>query len=125
MNMAKLWNLPIVYLLENNHYAMGTSVERAACNTDFFKRYDVIPGMRVDGLNVLAMREAMKYARKYALKNGPIFVEAKTYRYHGHSMSDPGLVYRSRDEVANKRKNFDCIQGLKDIIFDNGLMRKN
>ena len=110
MNMAKMWGLPIVYLLENNKYAMGTSVERAAANPDFYKRYDTIPGIRIDGLNVLAVREAMKFARKFARKNGPIFVEAKTYRYHGHSMSDPGLVYRSRDEVANVRKNLDCIQ---------------
>ena len=107
--MAKMWDLPVVYLMENNGYAMGTAVDRAANHPDFYKRFDSIPGIRVDGLNVLAMREAMKFARKFALKNGPIFVEAKTYRYHGHSMSDPGLVYRSRDEVADVRKNLDCI----------------
>ena len=66
MNMAKLWNLPIIYLLENNMYAMGTSTIRAANNIDFYKRYDTIPGVRIDGFNVLAVRETMKWAKKFA-----------------------------------------------------------
>ena len=64
--MAKLWNLPVVYLLENNDYAMGTSTKRAAANTDFYKKYDIIPGLRIDGFNVLAVRETMKFAKEYA-----------------------------------------------------------
>jgi len=109
MNMAKLWNLPVIYLLENNNYAMGTAVERAAANPEFYKRFDVIPGVRVDGHNVLAMRETMRFAKEFALENGPIFVEAKTYRYHGHSMSDPGTSYRDRQEIIEVRRNIDCI----------------
>jgi pyruvate dehydrogenase E1 component alpha subunit len=122
MNMAKLWNLPVVYLLENNLYAMGTSTIRAANNTDFYKRYDKIPGLRVDGFNVLAVRETMKFAKKFAQKNGPIFIEAMTYRYHGHSMSDPGVSYRSREEIMGVRKDFDCITQLKKMILDNKLL---
>ena len=78
---------------------MGTSVERHSANTEYYKRYDTLPGVKVDGHNVLAMREVMNWAKKFVLKNGPVFVEAETYRYHGHSMSDPGLSYRSRDEI--------------------------
>ncbi len=66
MNMAKMWNLPVIYLLENNGYAMGTSIERAANNIDFYKRYDTIPGVRIDGHNVLAVREMMKWAKKWS-----------------------------------------------------------
>ena len=104
MNLALIHKVPLIYLLENNHYAMGTSVERHSHNTKYFKRYDSLPGIRVDGHNVVAMRETMKWAKKYVLKNGPIIVEAETYRYHGHSMSDPGLSYRSREEIMNIRK---------------------
>jgi len=96
MNLAKLWNLPMVYLLENNNYAMGTSTERHSANPSYYRRYDNIPGIQVDGHNVLAMRTVMKFAKEYSLKHGPIMIEAKTYRYHGHSMSDPGLSYRDR-----------------------------
>jgi len=104
MNLALIHKVPLIYLLENNHYAMGTSVERHSHNTKYFKRYDSLPGIRVDGHNVIAMRETMKWAKKYVLKNGPIIVEAETYRYHGHSMSDPGLSYRSREEIMSVRK---------------------
>ena len=121
MNLAKLWNLPIIYLLENNNYAMGTSTERHSANTDYYKRYDTVPGVRVDGHNVLTMREMMKFTKKHALKHGPIMMEAKTYRYHGHSMSDPGLSYRDRQEIQDTRKNKDCINQLKDILLDNNL----
>jgi len=109
MNLSLLWNLPVIYLLENNGYAMGTSTKRHSFNNDYYKRYDSVPGIRVDGYNVLAMREYMKFAKKYALKNGPLFFEADTYRYHGHSMSDPGLSYRSREEIVDTRRNKDCI----------------
>ena len=76
---------------------MGTSVERSSMNPEFYKRGDVIPGIRADGNDLFAVREIMRWAKKYCLDKGPLFMEFMTYRYHGHSMSDPGLTYRSRD----------------------------
>ena len=79
---------------------MGTSVERASANTDFYTRGDTIPGIRVDGLDVLSVREATKWLTAYIRAgNGPVVMELTTYRYRGHSMSDPGTSYRSRDEI--------------------------
>jgi len=125
MNMALLWNLPVIYLLENNGYAMGTAMKRHSCNTDYYKRYDKVPGVKVDGYNVFAMREIMKWAKKFSLKNGPLFIEATTYRYHGHSMSDPGISYRSRAEIMNVRRNLDCILQMKMMMLKHGLIRQN
>jgi len=99
-NIAKLWSLPIIYLCENNLYGMGTSNARSSCNVDYFKRGDNIPGVRADGMNVFHMKSVMKWAKKWSAENGPLYMEALTYRYHGHSMSDPGLTYRTRDEVS-------------------------
>ena len=100
MNMASLWKLPCLFVCENNKYGMGTSVERASANTDFYTRGDTIPGIRVDGLDVLSVREATKWLTAYIRAgNGPVVMELTTYRYRGHSMSDPGTSYRSRDEI--------------------------
>lgn len=119
-NMAALWKLPVIYVCENNKYGMGTSVERAASNTDFYKRGDVIPGLRVDGNNYLAVRNATEFARDYALKNGPIVLEMATYRFVGHSMSDPGVTYRTRDEVEES-KTRDPILQISKLILENNL----
>jgi len=110
-NMAKLWDLPVVFVIENNQYAMGTSVERSSAETELYKRGSSfeIEGIQVDGMNVLEVRDAAAKAIKHARDGkGPMILEMKTYRYRGHSMSDPAK-YRSRDEVTKTRSERDPI----------------
>ncbi len=114
-NMAKLWDLPVVFVIENNQYAMGTSVERSSAETELYKRGSSfeIEGMQVDGMNVLAVRDAAKVAINHARDGkGPMILEMKTYRYRGHSMSDPAK-YRTRDEVQKTREERDPIDMVK------------
>lgn len=120
-NLAKLWNLPVVFICENNHYAMGTPEDRHGASTEFYKRGDFIPGIHVDGMDILAVREATKFATEYCPENGPLVYEISTYRYHGHSMSDPGTSYRTRDEVQEVRQTRDPITGFRDRIVGAGL----
>lgn len=108
-NMAKLWDLPAIFVCENNHYGMGTSTERHYAGKDFHTRGDYIPGIHVDGMDILAVKSATEWARAYVLENGPLVMEMSTYRYHGHSMSDPDTTYRSREEKESKRKTEDPI----------------
>jgi len=121
-NMAKLWNLPVVYVIENNRYGMGTSIERASSTTDLSQRglsFD-IPGIQVDGMDVHAVMEAGRKALEHARSgNGPFILEMITYRYRGHSMSDPAK-YRSRDEVNEMRQEHDPITTLKEKILEDG-----
>jgi pyruvate dehydrogenase E1 component alpha subunit len=118
-NMAALWKLPILYVCENNLYGMGTSIERSSSNTKFYTRGDKIPGFKTEGQNILNVREAMKWAKEYSIKNGPLFIEFLTYRYHGHSMSDPGITYRSREEINEVRKNRDPVEIVRKLLLDN------
>ncbi|XP_014781887.1 pyruvate dehydrogenase E1 component subunit alpha, mitochondrial [Octopus bimaculoides] len=120
-NLAKLWNIPIIFVCENNGYGMGTSVDRAAASTDYYTRGDYVPGIWVDGMDVLAVREATRFSRRYALKQGPILLECVTYRYHGHSMSDPGTSYRTREEIQEVREKRDPISALKERMLSNNL----
>jgi len=123
-NMAELWSLPVVYIIENNQYAMGTSVKRASSEVELFRRGESfrIPGEQVDGMNVLAVRAAMDKAVKHCREgNGPYILELKTYRYRGHSMSDPAK-YRSREEVQKMRADHDAIDQVKERILDKGIM---
>jgi pyruvate dehydrogenase E1 component alpha subunit len=117
-NMAALQKLPIVYVIENNGYAMGTSVERSTSETALYKRgmpFE-IPGERVDGMDVVAVREAGARARTRAANGeGPTILEMETYRYRGHSMSDPAK-YRSREEVDNVRNTRDPLDQLRERI---------
>jgi pyruvate dehydrogenase E1 component alpha subunit len=114
-NMAELWKLPIIYVIENNHYAMGTSVNRSSAEDQLYKRGESfrIPGIQVDGMDVLACRGAAEEALSWVRAGkGPIILEMKTYRYRGHSMSDPAK-YRTREEVQAMRDNSDPIEGAK------------
>jgi pyruvate dehydrogenase E1 component alpha subunit len=122
-NMAELWRLPAVYLIENNQYAMGTSVERSSSETHLFKRGASfnIPGAEVDGMDIAAVREAGLKAADHARSGkGPFILEMKTYRYRGHSMSDPGK-YRTREEIDDIRKNRDPIEHLAEKLEADGL----
>jgi pyruvate dehydrogenase E1 component subunit alpha len=117
-NMAELWRLPVVYLIENNHYAMGTSIERSSSETQLYKRGASfrIPGEVVDGMDILAVKAAAGKAAEYARAgNGPYILEMKTYRYRGHSMSDPAK-YRTREEVDEVRKTRDPIDHVEELL---------
>lgn len=114
-NMAQLWKLPVVFVIENNRYAMGTSVSRASAQTDFSKRGVSfgIPGEQVDGMDVRAVRAAGERAIEHARSGkGPYILEMQTYRYRGHSMSDPAK-YRSKDEVQRMREEHDPIEQVR------------
>ena len=118
-NMAALWKLPKVFLCENNLYGMGTPNNRSAANTDYYARGDSIPGFKCDAQNVLMVRETMKWTKDFCINNGPLFIEYRTYRYHGHSMSDPGTTYRTRDEIKHVRDYRDPIGLVKMMLIEN------
>ena len=121
-NMAALWKLPVVFVIENNQYGMGTSVARAAAGQDLADRGKAygIPGLQVDGMDVLAVRAAAREALDHCRSGkGPYILEMKTYRYRGHSMSDPAK-YRTRDEVDAMRKQHDPIEQLRDLLLREG-----
>ncbi|OJJ77837.1 hypothetical protein ASPBRDRAFT_112818 [Aspergillus brasiliensis CBS 101740] len=124
-NMAKLWELPVIFGCENNKYGMGTSVERASAMTEYYKRGYYIPGLRINGMDVLAVIAAMKYGKNYVLGgNGPLLYEFQTYRYAGHSVSDPGTAYRSRDEVQAERAN-DPITTYREQLIEWGVLSED
>jgi len=121
-NMARLWKLPVVYIIENNQYGMGTSVARASATTDLYKRgmsFD-IPGERVDGMDVRAVKSAGDKAVSWCREGkGPIILEMLTYRYRGHSMSDPAK-YRSKEEVDKMRTEHDPIEQVRSRMLKKG-----
>ena len=121
-NMAELWKLPVIFVIENNQYAMGTSVNRASAEDQLYRRGESfrIEGLQVDGMDVLAVRGAATVALDWVKSGrGPILLEMKTYRYRGHSMSDPAK-YRSREEVQEVRENRDPIEHAKREMLELG-----
>ncbi len=121
-NMAELWKLPVVYVIENNRYAMGTAVKRASAQSDFSKRGVSfnIPGEQVDGMDVRAVKAAGEKAVKWCREgNGPFILEMLTYRYRGHSMSDPAK-YRTREEVEKVRTEHDPIEQVRARLLATG-----
>ena len=123
-NMAELWKLPVIYVIENNQYAMGTSVERSSAVSDFSKRGASfgIPGVQVDGMDVEAVQEAGEEAMAHCRAGkGPIILEMKTYRYRGHSMSDPAK-YRTKEELTEVREKRDPIENFGKKLIERGVM---
>lgn len=122
-NMAALWKLPVVYVIENNRYGMGTSVDRASSTHDLYRRAQPfgIPARQVDGMDILAVKAAADAAMANARSGqGPYVLEMQTYRYRGHSMSDPAK-YRTKDEVDRMRAEHDCIDQLKRKLIEGGI----
>jgi len=118
-NMAELWDLPVVFVIENNQYAMGTSVKRSTKSTSLFGRGEAfgIPGEQVDGMDVLAVKEAGQKAVAHSRAGkGPYILEVMTYRYRGHSMSDPAK-YRTREEVQKMRDERDAIENVRELML--------
>jgi pyruvate dehydrogenase E1 component alpha subunit len=122
-NMASLWKLPIIFAIENNGYAMGTAVNRSSAETHFYRRGTAfrIPGIQVDGMDVLEVRKAADIALEFVRGgNGPVLLELNTYRYRGHSMSDPAK-YRTREEVNEMREHHDAIERAKQDLLAMGV----
>ncbi len=126
-NMASLWKLPVVYVIENNKYGMGTSVERASAETDLYKLGESvgIPGKQVDGMDVELVHKAAAEAIEWSRGgNGPFILEMQTYRYRGHSMSDPAK-YRSKEEVDDIRSHRDPIKMLQAKLTEERVITEN
>ena len=122
LNMAALWTLPVIYVIENNKYGMGTSVDRASAAKDLYRLGEPfgIPGKEVDGMDVLAVKQAGEEAVAHCRAgNGPMILEMLTYRYRGHSMSDPAK-YRTKEEVSKMRTEHDPIDNLRQLLVDGG-----
>jgi pyruvate dehydrogenase E1 component alpha subunit len=122
-NMAELWGLPVIFVIENNQYAMGTSMKRSTKSTTLYGRGTAygIPGEQVDGMDVLAVKAAAEKAVAHCRAgNGPYILEMMTYRYRGHSMSDPAK-YRTREEVEKIKTEKDAIEHVRDLLLTPGL----
>ena len=126
LNMAALWDLPVIFVIENNKYAMGTSQERASAGTDLYNRGKLhgIPGKQVDGMDVLPFAKLQTAVVHCRTGKGPYVLEMQTYRYRGHSMSDPAK-YRSRQEVSKVRSERDPIDRMRGWLIDEGFAEED
>nr|CCC94302.1 putative pyruvate dehydrogenase E1 component alpha subunit [Trypanosoma congolense IL3000] len=123
MNIAALQRIPVIFCCENNHFGMGTREDRAAFQPQMYRRGDYIPGLRVDGMDVLAVQEGTRWAKEWCLSGkGPVVLEMDSYRYVGHSMSDPDSQYRTKNDIQEVRKTRDCIQKMKEFMVREGIM---
>jgi pyruvate dehydrogenase E1 component alpha subunit len=120
-NMAGIMKLPVVYVIENNGYAMGTEISRHSHHQEIYSKFRSFPGVKIDGQCIFTVREWTKYCKDFAIKNGPLFFELDTYRYQGHSVSDPGVSYRTKDEIIEFRNTRDCINKVRHIILENSI----
>ncbi|CAJ1021530.1 pyruvate dehydrogenase E1 component alpha subunit, putative [Leishmania guyanensis] len=123
MNIAALQRLPVIFAVENNHFGMGTSAARGSYQSEFYRRGDYIPGIRIDGMDVLAVQEGTRYARDHCMSGkGPIVMELDCYRYMGHSMSDPDNQYRTKSDIQHVKQERDCIRKMRDFMATEGIM---
>lgn len=121
-NMALLWKLPVIFVCEMNFFAMGTSVERSSAGgIDFHKKIYSMPGIKVNGQCSFEVQSAFDFAKKWAIDNGPIFLNVVTYRYKGHSMSDPGTTYRIKEMHETWKNERDPVRNLKNYIIENNI----
>jgi pyruvate dehydrogenase E1 component alpha subunit len=118
-NMAKLWNIPCIFVCENNGFGLGTTAKRASANTNFYERAGYIPGIGIDGMDVVAVREAARFAIEYcASGNGPLVLETTTTRFAGHGVGDPGTGYRSIEEIQEVHRTCDPIKIFREKILN-------
>ncbi|KAF7286067.1 pyruvate dehydrogenase E1 component subunit alpha, mitochondrial-like [Rhynchophorus ferrugineus] len=121
-NMAKLFKLPVLFIVENNYYGLGTASDRSSANPEYYRASSFLPGVRCSGMDILTVIETTKFGFQHILDGkGPIILEMMTYRYFGHSMSDPGTSYRDRNEISQVREKKDCLQHMKHLLMDSKL----
>lgn len=123
MNIAALQRLPVIFACENNQFGMGTSKKRASYQPEFYRRGDYLPGLKIDGMDVLAVQEGTRWAKEHCLAGkGPVVIEFDSYRYMGHSMSDPDSQYRTKSDIQLVKNERDCLRKMKDFLEKEGVM---
>lgn len=126
MNIAALQRIPCIFAIENNQFGMGTSKKRASYQPEFYRRGDYIPGIKIDGMDVLAVQEGTRWAKQHCTSGkGPVVIEFDSYRYMGHSMSDPDSQYRSKNDIQTVKNERDCVKKMKEFMVSEGIMTED